>query len=231
MDVSVATLGGVASIVVGISFLLTLFAAARMPRELQGHSEGHEFWMAMSEDASGHLLYHWMYALGGLAAFAALPAIFFLVRSTNLGLVLFTTGLAYLAFAVNARSHLLEVAWDRFILRNYREADQAFQRAVHVVAGYALDVPDGFITHGGLGLWLLVTSVLAAMNGQVPLALGLIGVGAALLNWLTVIGYVLQNSSRRARSPRLLAAGIGGGNLLTSTWFVWIGIILLGVVI
>ena len=228
MDASIANLGAAASILVGISFLLVLLAAGLMPGELQGNSEAHEFWMAMSESSTAHLLFHWFYALGGLAAFAALPAIFFLVRSTNLGLVIFTTGLAYFAFAVNARSHLLEVAWDRYILRNYRQADEAFQRAVHVVAGYALDVPDGFVTHGGLGLWLLVTNLLGYQFQLFPTLLALLGIGAGLLNWVIVCGYVLQNSHNARLGARVLSIGIVLGNSFGAIWFIWIGIILLG---
>ena len=83
------------------------------------------------------------------------------------------------------------------------------QWSIHVVlpsiaaAELALDVPDGFLTHGAIGFWQLVISLLALQLDLVPALLAYLGIVAALLNWLTIFGNMLATarSSRRAPSP------------------------------
>ena len=55
----------------------------------------------------------------------------------------------------------MEVAFDRRIIPHYRHAEPAFQQAVQVVAGLALDVPDGVLTYGAIGVWVVTVSWLA----------------------------------------------------------------------
>lgn len=228
VDASLALLGGVASILVGLTYLGVLITAVRMPRELQtpAPQNEHEFWTVLSRNPRAHLAYHWGWAVSGVLALATVPAVFQLVRPVNEGWAFFASALAFLGFAVNARSHLMEVAFDRKIIRVYPESDPAFRQAVHVVAGLALDVPDGFLTHGGVGLWMVVVSLLLSLGNLAPSPLVLLGIGAAILNWLTVAGFVLLAShDTRGRWP--LQAGLGLGNIVTAAWFVWLGTILI----
>ena len=220
---SVARFGGNAAILVGLSYVAVLVSALLMPPELKGGAATeHEFWLALSRNPTAHLMLHWSWVAGGIVALAAIPAISHPVRSLSEGWVGFATALAYLGYAVNARSHLMEVAWDRKVLPVYETADAAYQQAVHVVAALALDVPDGFLTHGGIGFWMVVISVLALRHRIFPMSLGYIGLGVALLNWITVVGFVLM-TERHPIGLSLITLGWGGGSILGAIWFIGLG--------
>ena len=112
------------------------------------------------------------------------------------------------------------------MIGRYQGADHAYQRSVHVVAGYALDVPDGFLQHGAVGAWILISSILLFQDGTLPAGLAWIGVATAVLATITVIGY-LTVVADRSSAPRLLTIGIGAGTLFEAAWFVWLGVELL----
>jgi hypothetical protein len=99
----------------------------------------------------------------------------------------FGSALGFIGLAVTARSHLLEVAWDRHIIRRYPDADPAYQQGVHVVAGYGLDVPDGFLQHGAVGAWILISSILVLQGDTLPVLLAWIGILTAVLAAGTVV--------------------------------------------
>jgi hypothetical protein len=172
-----------------------------MPAELQGRPEvtPHEFWLALAGDPYAHLAHHWAWVAAGLFGLAAVPAISALVWPANRGAVLWAGSGAWLGFAVNARSHLMEIAFDRKIIPAYADADPAFQQAVHVVAGLALDVPDGFLTYGVVGVWVAVVSGLGLRSGQLP--------ASALFSRLRERRGLL---GRPARIPTSLACAAGG---------------------
>jgi hypothetical protein len=127
---------------------------------------------------------------------------------------------AALGFAVLARSHLMEVAFDRRVIERYAEADAAFQQAVHVVAGLALDVPDGLLTYGAIGAWVAVVSVLAQRSRALPAPLCILGFATAAAYFAGVAGYAL------AIHP-LIVLSVGlGGFVLAPAWYAWLAVIL-----
>src|SRR4029077_17606279 len=107
---------------------------------------------------TAHLAFHWSWIAAGFCGLGAVPAISLLVWSANPGAVLWSGAAAFYGFSVLARSHLMEVAFDRRIIPQYRDAGTEFQRPVPVVAGLALDVPDGFLTYGAIGVWVATVS-------------------------------------------------------------------------
>ena len=155
---------------VALAYFLTGVCAVLMPPELQGRPEitPHQFWTVLSQHPTAHLCFHWAWVLAGLCGIAAVPSISLLVWSAHRGAALWSGLAALLGFAVMARSHLMEVAWDRKIIPVYQTADPAFQQAVHVVAGLALDVPDGVLTYGAVGIWVAVISVLSGRQQTQP---------------------------------------------------------------
>ncbi len=219
-DDSVARLGGTASILVGVSCIAAGIAAALMPPELQADPDvtPHEFWTVLSRDPTAHLAFHWAWVAGGLIGLAAVPAISRLVRAGNEGWVGWASALAYLGFAVNARSHLMEVAFDRKIIPIYLESDPATQRAVHVVAGLALDIPDGFLSYGAIGLWILVISYVALRDEKLSRPLCYVGIATALFHLLGVVGY-----SFLIQPLVVLAIGVGG-LVLAPIWYIGLGL-------
>ena len=83
----------------------------------------------------------------------------------------------------------MEVAWDRKIIPLYQSADPVFQQAVHVVAGLALDIPDGVLTYGAIGVWMGVVSSLVLRSEGLPRLF-------AYLGWRTKTSGATREPSR-----------------------------------
>ncbi len=223
-DSSVLRVGAIAAVGVALSYLAAGLCAVMMPPELQGRPEitPHEFWLVLSRDPLAHLAFHWTWVLAGFFGLAAVPAISLLVWTAHRGAVLWSGAAAWYGFAVLARSHLMEVAFDRKIIPVYAGADPAFQQAVHVVAGLALDVPDGFLTYGAIGVWVVVISWLGRRDRLLPERLCWLGFATGLTYFAGVLGYTFS-------IHELLVVSIGvGGMLLVPGWYGWLGVLLRG---
>ena len=192
-DPTVLSVGGIASFGLAASYVLSGVFAVMMPPELQGRPDvsPHQFWTILSAHPHAHLAFHWAWVAAGIFGLAAVPAISLLVWDVHRGAVLWSGAGATLGFAVLARSHLMEVAFDRRIIARYAEADPAFQQAVHVVAGLALDVPDGVLTYGAIGAWVAVVSALGWRGEALPAPLCAVGFATAAAYFAGVAGYAL----------------------------------------
>jgi len=219
---SIPRVGGIAAFGVALSYFASGLCALMMPPELQGRPDvtPHQFWTVLSQDPVAHLAFHWSWVAAGVCGLAAVPAISLIVWPAGRGAVLWSGAAALYGFAVMARSHLMEVAFDRRIIPHYREAEPAFQQAVHVVAGLALDVPDGFLTYGAIGVWVAVVSALAWRDRLLPVALCVLGFSTALTYLAGLLGYTFV-----IRPLLVLSIGLGG-LLLAPAWYAWLGFIL-----
>jgi hypothetical protein len=221
-DATIATLGGSAAFGLALAYVATGVAAILMPAELQGRPDvgPHEFWTVLARDPAAHLAFHWAWIAAGFLGVMTVPAVSLLVWRVHPGAVLWSGFLASVGFAVMARSHLMEEAFDRRIIPVYAHADPAFQQAVHVVAGLALDVPDGILTYGAVGLWVLVVSVLGSREGAVPPHVSWLGIAAAATYFAGVAGYAFT-----IRPLLVLSIGLGGFVLMPA-WYAALGRIL-----
>jgi hypothetical protein len=221
-DPTIRRLGSLAAFGLAAAYLLTAVTAVLMPTELQGRPDitPHEFWMVLSQRPTAHLAFHWAWILAGFFGLAAVPAISLLVYFAQRGAVLWSGLAATLGFAVMARSHLMEQAFDRRVIPLYPNADPAFQQAVHVVAGLALDVPDGMLTYGAVGVWVAVVSWLALRDASLPRLFGFLGFATAAALLSGVIGYAFL-----LRPFIVIAVGVGGFALVPA-WCAWAGLLL-----
>jgi hypothetical protein len=214
LPAQVARVGAVACMGVAAAYLATAIAAGLMPAELQGRPEisAHEFWTALARTPGAHLAYHWAWVAAGLCGLAALPAVSLWLGPAHPGAMLWSASAGWLGFAVLARSHLMEAAFDRRIIPVYEQASPAFQEAVHVVAGLALDVPDGVLTHGAIGVWMVTAALLAGRHGLAPRAFAALGLSAGVAQLAGVAGYAIPFRP-------LLVVSIGAGGILAPLWF------------
>jgi hypothetical protein len=219
---SIQRVGGIAAFGVALTYVASGLCALLMPPELQGRPDvtPHQFWTVLSQDPLAHLAFHWSWVAAGICGLAAVPAISLLVWPAGRGAVLWSGAAAFYGFAVMARSHLMEVAFDRRIIPQYQTADPAFQQAVHVVAGLALDVPDGFLTYGAIGVWVAVVSALGLRDRLLPAPLSVLGFATALTYLAGLLGYTFV-----VRPLLVLSIGLGG-LLLAPAWYAWLGLIL-----
>lgn len=221
-DPTIARVGAIAALGVAVAYLASGIAAAMMPAELQASTEitPHQFWMILSQDPWAHLAFHWCWVAAGFFGLAAVPAISLIVWRAHRGSVLWAGAAGFLGFAALCRSHLMEVAFDRKIIPQYAQADEAFQRAVHVVAGLALDVPDGFLTYGAIGVWVITVSATALRHRLLPPALCWLGFATGLTYFAGLVGYTFL-----VHWLIVLSVG-GGGVVLAPAWYGWLGFIL-----
>jgi hypothetical protein len=221
-DRSLSRTGSLAAFGVAAAYLASAVAAALMPPALQGRPDvgPHEFWTVLSRQPHAHLAFHWTFVAAGFCGLAAVPAISRLVFAASPGAVLWSGAAAWVGFATLARSHLMEVAFDRKVIPHYAAATPAYQEAVHVAAGLALDVPDGVLTYGAIGVWVACVSALGLCSRRLPRPACWLGFAAGAASLAGVLGYGL-----RLRPLVLLAVGLGGA-LLAPVWFTWLGLVL-----
>jgi hypothetical protein len=214
--------GALAAFGAAAAYLLTGVCAVLMPPELQAQSgiTPHEFWSALSREPAAHLGFHAAWIAAGLFGVGAVPALSLRAWPAHPGAVLWSGLLALLGFFTIARSHLMELAWDRKVIPLYPDADPAFQQAVHVVAGLALDIPIGVLTYGAVGVWIAVVSLLGLRDGAWPRPFAWLGAACAAVLLCGVAGYGL-----RLRPLIVLAVG-AGGFVLVPAWFAWAGVLL-----
>jgi hypothetical protein len=219
LDPTVARLGSHAAFALALAYVATGVTAILMPPELQGRPDvgPHEFWTVLSRDPAAHLAFHWSWIVVGFCGLAVVPAVSLLVWRTSPGAVLWSGTLATVGFAVVARSHLMEQAFDRRIIPVYAHADPAFQQAVHVVAGLALDVPDGVLTYGAVGVWVLVVSWLVRREQSLSPWVARLGYAAATTYFAGLVGYMFA-----VRPLLVLSIGVGG-LVVVPAWYAALG--------
>ncbi|MDJ0788081.1 MAG: hypothetical protein QNK05_14825 [Myxococcota bacterium] len=214
---SVLRLGGLASMCVGAAYLLSAAAFLAQPPVLRGAGSPHEFWLALAEGSTPHLALHWFSALSGILGLAVVPAVLRLVRDEAEGLALWASALAYVGFAVTARSHLMEVEFDLRVAPLYATLAPETQATVPLIAGLALDVPHGWLTMGGIGFWVFAVSWLGLRAESLSRGLVYLGFALATAFLAAVVGFSFLLLP-------LVTLGVGlGGLVLAPVWFVWLG--------
>ncbi len=211
------------SLGVALGYLASAIAAANMPPALQAdpNISRHDFWLVLTEDPVAHLAMHWGFVLAGLAGIGLVALLWHLRSKDNGPWFVIASAFALVGFAVLARSHLMEIEFDQTVLPEYAQADPAYQWAVQVVAGLALDVPDGVLTMGGIALWMAVAAASLRSQQIASTPFALVGAIAAASLLAGVIGYAVLNQA-------LIVASFVGGYLIAGPiWHVWLAIILI----
>jgi hypothetical protein len=216
-------LGGVASILLGLSYLSVGASFLLMPAVLRSNMDYASRLAAHGSLAHGsQKAFFASYVVGCVLAFAAVPAIVQRVAGSRCPVVEWTTRLSYLGFAVLAITALRWLAMEPTLASLYAGAEPGAQ--VGIVAAMStipLD-PHGWLIFGSVGVWLLALSIRGLRDGSIPRSLGVLGICGALTYLLIPIG-------NEWGVPGLVvwAAGMGGG-CLAPVWYGWMGVRLLG---
>src|SRR5215472_2312473 len=175
-DKSVAKLGGICAIVVGLSYLAIGVTFFLMPGDQQPGSgvPSDDFFKSVSQGSTMLVLYCWAFAVGGFAAVAAVPAISDLVRSANEGWVRWTSTLAVIGYVVLAVEYLVLQEEVPRMAAGYLQSDASARAAIGVIGSLNLN-SGGWIGFGTVGLWLTVVNWLALRRGQWPKVLAVLG--------------------------------------------------------
>ena len=217
---SLSKLGGTCSILLGVSYIVVGVTYVLLPAEQKAGGNPALFLPSFAQNPTLLMIQYWAFALGAVLALAVVPAVSETVRSANEGWVRWTSNLAFLGFAVTAIDVFRTLGLQPGRAAAFVAGD-ATTKAVLTAPGYVagLDV-QGWLGFGGVGLWVLVISLLALRGSTWPKPLAYVGIAVAILYWFVVAGLALG-----VETLVTIAAGLGGV-IGAPVWYIWAGLTL-----
>ncbi len=211
---SLTRLGGTCAILMGVSYFLGgisyLFNPARQA------INNYHYWEAVARDNRAEMVFHLTLTFVGLFGLAVVPSVAKLLEGKAGQWLTWINNLAYVCFSVSLVEHLRAIrvvpAWAEAFVANesYRPA------IVSTHLSLELD-PDHWLQFGGVGLWILVVSLLALRHGVWSKPLVWVGVATTVTYWLVVAGIAFRTGIF------ILVGGSVGGLILMPLWYIWIG--------
>ena len=216
-DNSLSKLGGTCSILLGILYLVIGITYILLPADQKQTSAVDKYLPSLAENPTIQVLQFWAFALSGLVAIAVVLALSESVRSENEGWIRWTSNLAILGFAVVAINNFRNIGYQLPLARTYVEGDAVTKTVIELGGPYGLD-PQGWLTFGAVGLWVLVVSLLARRAGIWPNLLTYVGIATTVAYWLIVVGFVFNQETLFTIGAAL------GGIILAPIWYIWAGL-------
>ena len=209
--------GGLCSILVGALYVLVGATYVLLPPEQQAGGAADAFYRSFAQSPTLNMINYWAFALAGVFALGALPAITESVRSVNEGWARWTSNLAYLGFAVTAIDFFRNIALQPDRAAAYVAGDASLRAVLAAPTFLAGLDSQGWLGFGGVGLWALMTSLLAMRSKMWPNTLAYVGCAVGVLYWLVVVSFVFD----MAALTQIVAAL--GGVVAAPVWYIWVG--------
>lgn len=221
-DNSLYRLGGIASIFVGLSYVVVGITTAFTPPSVAGVPDVQSPFMYFEDNKFMILTGWWALLIGAIFALAMIPAVSATVQHLNEGWVRWTSTLAIIAFAVVIVDNYWSIVYTSARAKAYITGTEA-TRAVLTVPGAPqwIDV-QGWLAYGAVGLWILVVSLLALRNNAWPKGLAYLGIFGAFLYFTALASSVIP---ALFVSGAIIFVGILGA-IFAPIWFTWMGIFL-----
>ena len=224
MDERAASIGGLGSRVGGtcamLVGLLTAMAGITylfLPEAQRLQVPGSELLPSFAEDGSVLRLELLELGLLGIFGLGAVAALSRQVAWDRVGWVQWASTIATVGFAVTAVGQFITLERLPRVASAFVAGDQATQDALAALWKSTLD-PYGLFGFGGVGLWVLVISVLGLRQSQAPRALWLLGIAVGILYELVPLGQIAEVSGL------ILFTGVAGG-ILAAVWYLWAGLV------
>src|SRR5215510_185202 len=131
-DDSLYKLGGICSILVGISYVIIGITGLLESRALTVENNAQQPIMFWDSNRNIILTQYWAMALGAVFALAVIPAVSEKVRNLNEGWVRWTSSLATLGFAVTVLDNYWAIIMTPRLAIAYQTGDQALRDALTV---------------------------------------------------------------------------------------------------
>ena len=210
-------LGGICSILVGISYLVVGITYLLGPAEQRPGATSADFLTSFAQDPLMSTLMYWAFALGAVFAIAVVLAVSEMMLSASEGWVRWTSNLAVIGFAVTALDYFRFLALYPAMAATYAAGDAVIKTATEA-SQFALSLdPHGWLMFGAVGLWFLVVNLLAINENSWPKILAYVGIAGGIAYLLVVAGYVLQ-----IYTLNLIAAV--GAIIIGPIWYIWTGL-------
>jgi hypothetical protein len=209
-------LGGFCSILLGVSYVLVGVLYLLLPADQKSAPTDLAFYTSVLQSPGLLRIYYLMFALGAVLGLGAVPAISESVRSVHEGWVRWTANLAFVGFAVTAIDFFKVWAIQVYRAEIFVNADASARTAISATSD-GLD-PQGWLSFGMVGAWVLAVSLLALRANLWPKSLSYAGIALASIYWLIVVGFVF------GIDLLLSIAAALGGVVLAPIWYIWVGL-------
>ena len=200
------SVGAWASVTLGLTYVLVGTGYLMQP-ELQKSGTIDEALGSLAIDPLGYKILNWSLAVGGVAALAAVPWICSRLTDDKSGWIAWARNLGLVGFAVAAVNGFrsLNLAMDEAENYVHHLCDEACKLAVRGDFVHMSLDPDGWMTFGAVGAFVLITTIVAMKQRAIPALLAIVGLGGGVSYWLVVLGNVAGIDSVIS-----IAAAVGG---------------------
>lgn len=215
-DNSLLKLGGTCAILLGIVNGLTSVLYFLIPPAQRAEVPAAQILPSVAQDATFLMLLFWSQVAVGILGVAVVPALARLVQEANEGWVRWTSNLATAGFVVSAVGYLLTISRLPGIAAAYVAGDASTKAALAAVWKSSIDL-QGMWGYGAVGAWVLVVSLFALRGTKIPRVLAYVGI-------LDGIGYIAIVLATFLKIQELLLLLAAAGLILSTVWYVWMGL-------
>jgi hypothetical protein len=218
-DSGLTKLGGACAILAGVLLPASAIAYLLMPSAQQSWADPAAYLVSFAEVPTFAMIEYSMnavIAVLGLAVVVAIPGI---IRPVHEGWLRWATTLGILGYSVIALQYLRELALIPSMAERFLVADTSTRAVTAANLYLVLLDPQGWITYGAVGAWLLAINILALAGTRWPRQLSYVGIAGGIGYWLVVAGTVL-------RMDALVTIAVVAGVLLAPIWLIWMGLVL-----
>lgn len=209
--------GGVCAILVGLLTALAGITYLLLPEAQRLQVPGDRILPSFAEDGSVLRLELLELGLLGIFGLGAVAALSRLVAPDVRGWVRWASTIATVGFAVTAVGQFITLERLPRVATAFVTGDQGTQAALAAAWKSTLD-PYGLFGFGGVGLWVLVLSVLGLRHNQAPRALWSLGIVVGILYELVPLGQIVESSGL------IVFTGLAGG-IVAAVWYLWAGLV------
>jgi hypothetical protein len=220
-DNSLYKLGGISSILVGISYMVIGVTNILLPPALTYANDAQSPFMYFEANRGLYTTGSWAWTLGALFALALIPAVSATVQHLNEGWVRWTSSLATLAFAVSFLDYYWAIVMNPPRAAAYVAGNDGWRAALTVPGAPHIIDAQGWLGFGAVGLWILVASLLALRGNAWPKGLAYVGIATAFFYFLALAREVIPSFSGIVVFTIVAS---GGGLVLAPIWYIWMGI-------
>ena len=221
-DNSVYKLGSIASVIVGISYVVIGITGVLFPSNLGGVPNAQSPFMYWDANKAMLLTQWWAMFIGAVFALAMIPAVSATVQHLNEGWVRWTSTLAMIAFAVSMLDNYWSIVYTDARAHAFITGNEAIRATLSVPGAPQVLDPQGWLANGAVGLWAIVISVLALRHQVWHKGLAYLGIFGAFVYFLALLAQVIPDFVYSGGS---VYVGVLGA-ILAPIWFTWMGIYL-----
>ena len=211
-------LGGMCSILLGVLSALIGITYLLLPPEQRLGMKAVDVLPSFAQNSTLLTLQSIELALAGVLGLAVVPAAAALIQKADEGWARWMSSLAYLGFGVAAVSNLLVAGRLPGIAAAFVAGDAATKAALVPVWRSTLDF-QGWWQYGAIGVWILVTSLLAMRDNMLSRAASWLGIVGAIVQVSVPIAFVLK-------LPDIITIVAIAGGIIGPIWYILLGMTL-----